>query len=46
MLQYASFPIQQGCRLSKARVVQFKHNDMADLERVLTKINAEERKSK
>ena len=34
-LQLCSYPIQQGCTLSRATVHWFKHNDMADLERVL-----------
>ncbi len=31
--------IVDGCRLSYGEVKRFKHNDMADLERVLTEIN-------
>ncbi|KAK9807535.1 hypothetical protein WJX72_001902 [[Myrmecia] bisecta] len=30
-----SYPIQNGCHLSRAEIRYFKHNDMADLERVL-----------
>ena len=34
-VQRADYGIQNGCNLSRARVVRFKHNDLEDLERVL-----------
>ncbi|EIE21834.1 PLP-dependent transferase, partial [Coccomyxa subellipsoidea C-169] len=36
-----SYPIQNGCHLSRASIRRFAHNDMADLERVLKEIDAE-----
>ena len=34
-MQAADFPVQNGCTLSRSKVVKFKHNDMEDLEAVL-----------
>lgn len=39
------FHIQNGAILSRARVLYFKHNDMADLEAVLVKVAAEHARS-
>ena len=33
--QLADYTIQNGAQLSRARVVTFRHNDIADLEQVL-----------
>ena len=44
MLQACCFPVQNGVMLSRARALYFKHNDMADLERVLQKVAAEDRR--
>lgn len=41
-----SFPIQQGAKLSRARVHWFKHNDVADLAKVLAKVEAAEAKER
>lgn len=40
------YPLQNGCNLSRARVETFKHNDMDDLERILQKIETEDRVEK
>eukprot|EP00210_Caulerpa_lentillifera_P006703 g6405.t1 len=40
------YPIQTGCRLSRAQVLTFKHNDVEDLERVLTSIEEKHRQQK
>lgn len=45
-VQLCSYPIQSGATVSRAKVYTFKHNDMADLERVFQKLEAEERKQK
>ncbi|GBF89694.1 serine palmitoyltransferase [Raphidocelis subcapitata] len=37
-----SYPIQQGAKLSRARVFTFKHNDAGDLAALLGRIEAEE----
>jgi serine palmitoyltransferase len=37
------YAIQNGCHLSRARVLRFRHNDVADLERVLRQVAAEDR---
>ncbi|KAK9840652.1 hypothetical protein WJX81_007034 [Elliptochloris bilobata] len=39
-----SYPIQNGCHLSRAKVRYFKHNDVADLERVLLEVAAQDRR--
>ncbi len=44
--QNANYAIQNGCNLARARVLRFKHNDVADLERVLERVAAEDLKSK
>jgi serine palmitoyltransferase len=46
LLQHVSFPIQNGIHLSKAKMVKFKHNDMADLERALKQVDLDERKAR
>ena len=45
-LQAVSFPVQNGVLLSRARVLFFKHNDTADLEKVLQKVAAEDVRNK
>ncbi|KAL4545311.1 hypothetical protein Ndes2526B_g02410 [Nannochloris sp. 'desiccata'] len=39
-----NYAIRNGCSLSRARVLYFKHNDVADLQRILEQIAAEDRK--
>ncbi|KAK9918935.1 hypothetical protein WJX75_008173 [Coccomyxa subellipsoidea] len=39
-----SYPIQNGCHLSRASIRRFRHNDMADLERVLQEVDKEYRR--
>lgn len=41
VVQAVGFHIQNGAILSRARVLYFKHNDVADLEAVLEKVAAE-----
>ncbi|KAJ3041937.1 serine palmitoyltransferase component [Rhizophlyctis rosea] len=41
-----SFATQKGVQISRSTVKWFKHNDMADLERVLAQVRAEDAKSK
>lgn len=41
-----NYGIQNGAHLSRARVLYFKHNDAADLERVLRQVAAEDRRSR
>lgn len=41
-----SFATQKGIDISRSHIHLFKHNDMADLERILKKIEQEERKRK
>lgn len=45
-MQGVSYPIQNGCTLSRASIKRFRHNDMADLERTLQGIDAEHRRLK
>ena len=45
-MQNANYAVQNGCTLTRARVLRFKHNDMADLERVLAGVAKEDLKSK
>jgi serine palmitoyltransferase len=40
----SNFAIQRGLTLSKSQVHYYKHNDMADLERILMKIDADFKK--
>ena len=44
--QGCSYPIQQGLTLSRAAVHFFKHNDVEDLERVIKRVEEEERAKK
>lgn len=44
--EYVSFPVQQGLSLSRAAVHWFKHNDPEDLERIIKKVEEQERKLK
>lgn len=37
-----AYPLRAGARLSRARVIPFKHNDMSDLHRILQKVVDEE----
>ncbi|KAK9798138.1 hypothetical protein WJX73_006549 [Symbiochloris irregularis] len=37
---------QNGCTLSRAKTYYFKHNDVADLESILARVHAEERRKK
>jgi serine palmitoyltransferase len=39
-----NYAIRNGCSLSRARILFFKHNDVADLERILKQIAHEDRK--
>ncbi|RMZ53755.1 hypothetical protein APUTEX25_003894 [Auxenochlorella protothecoides] len=41
-----NYSIQTGCSLSRARLLTFKHNDLADLQRVLEKVAAEDKRSR
>ena len=34
--ELCNYPIQLGCRLSKAKIVKFRHNDIYDLTRLLS----------
>eukprot|EP00817_Percolomonadidae_sp_ATCC50343_P001407 CAMPEP_0117424186 /NCGR_PEP_ID=MMETSP0758-20121206/4656_1 /TAXON_ID=63605 /ORGANISM="Percolomonas cosmopolitus, Strain AE-1 (ATCC 50343)" /LENGTH=483 /DNA_ID=CAMNT_0005207815 /DNA_START=17 /DNA_END=1468 /DNA_ORIENTATION=- len=38
------FSIQTGTKISRCKVMQFKHNDLNDLERILIKITKEDKK--
>ena len=42
-MQQVNFAIQNGCKLSRATVHRFKHNDVADLERVLQQVDKQHR---
>lgn len=42
--EFCSYSIQQGANLSRAKVHFFKHNDMEDLERVLRKVEEQDRR--
>ena len=44
--EFVSFPIQQGLTLSRAAVHWFKHNDPEDLERVIQRVEEQERREK
>lgn len=44
--QAVNYGAQNGCTLSRAKVHYFKHNDVADLERILAQVDAEERRKK
>lgn len=44
--QAVNYSIQTGCSLSRARLLTFKHNDLADLQRVLEKVAAEDKRSR
>lgn len=46
ILQAACFAIQNGAVLSRAQVRYFKHNDVADLERILEEQAAKDKRSK
>lgn len=45
-VQAACYAIQNGATLSRAQVRFFKHNDMADLERLLQEQADKDRRSK
>ena len=45
-LQNVNFGIQNGCNLSRARILRFRHNDVADLQRVLESVASEDRHNK
>ncbi len=45
-MQGVSYPIQNGCTLSRATIKRFRHNDMMDLERTLQDVDAEHRRLK
>lgn len=44
--EYVSYPIQNGCNLSRAKIWKFKHNDMEDLEKILKEIDIRNKKLK
>ncbi len=44
--QGVNYGIQNGCHLSRARVLYFRHNDVQDLERVLQRVAQEDRRSR
>ncbi|KAG2495338.1 hypothetical protein HYH03_006608 [Edaphochlamys debaryana] len=46
MDEYCSFPIQAGVIVSRARVATFKHNDVADLERVIQRFEQADKAAK
>lgn len=41
-----SYAIQNGCHLSRAKTVYFKHNDVEDLKKILEKVKEDDRKYK
>jgi len=41
-----NYAVQTGVKLSRSEVIWFEHNDMEDLERILKKVQSEDRKSK
>lgn len=41
-----SYPIQQGAKLSRARVFSFKHNNADDLAALLERIEAKEKRER
>mmetsp|Transcript_23946 Transcript_23946/g.61455 ORF Transcript_23946/g.61455 Transcript_23946/m.61455 type:complete len:496 (+) Transcript_23946:125-1612(+) len=41
-----NYAIQNGCDLSRSRILTFKHNDAADLERIMEMVAAEDKKLK
>lgn len=41
-----SYGVRNGCHLSRARVLTFRHNDVADLERVLQSVAQEDRRNR
>mmetsp|Transcript_38146 Transcript_38146/g.107806 ORF Transcript_38146/g.107806 Transcript_38146/m.107806 type:complete len:485 (-) Transcript_38146:161-1615(-) len=41
-----NYTIQNGCKLSRSQVLTFKHNDVADLQRVMEVVAAEDRRLK
>ena len=42
-MQQVNFAIQNGCKLSRATVHKFRHNDVGDLERVLQQVDRHHR---
>ena len=42
-VQQVNLAIQNGCKLSRATVHRFKHNDVVDLERVLQQVDRQHR---
>jgi serine palmitoyltransferase len=40
--QGVNYSIQNGCDLSRSRILTFKHNDVADLERIMEMVAAED----
>lgn len=44
--QCCGYPIQQGAALSRAAVHVCKHNDMADMERIMKRVEEEARREK
>lgn len=41
-----SYPIQQGAKLSRARVFSFRHNDAEDLAALLERLEAEQKRER
>lgn len=44
--EFCGYPIQMGCQLARSQLHYFKHNDMADLERVLQRVDQQERRAR